>query len=357
MKVKALSAVLIGTAMAAGCSRGSNEARNAPPIPVVTAVAEVGSITAVVQATGLVTPAPGAEQVVTAPDFARIVELPKGTQEPVIRGDVLVRFTITSGQADAAAKQAEVAQAEARLESARAAHARLKDLFGRSLIPRVQVEEAEVQVAAAEAELRTVRTGAAVVDAAESSRNVVYAWFDGVVLQRFKDVGETVTSASPILTVVDPQRLEVTASMPVAEAFRINVGNAARLVPLPDDPQTVGLHVVARPESIVDRAAPVPVRLSFDVPPALAVGSPVQLVIAAETHDTAIVVPLAAVVRDAGDEAAVFVVNMGIVERRPVSIGITDTERAEITAGVESGEVVVIASQQTIAHGARVAPQ
>jgi multidrug efflux pump subunit AcrA (membrane-fusion protein) len=99
------------------------------------------------------------------------------------------------------------------------------------------------------------------------------------------------------------------------------------------------------------------VRLSFDVPPTLAVGSPVQLVIAAETHDTAIVVPLAAVVRDDGEEPAVFVVNKGIVERRPVSVGITDAERAEITAGVEAGEVVVIASQQTIVHGAKVAPQ
>jgi cobalt-zinc-cadmium efflux system membrane fusion protein len=324
---------------------------------VVTAVAEVGSITAVVQATGLVTPAPGAEQVVTATEFARIIEMPKGAQEPVMRGDVLVRFVITSGQSGEAGKQAEIAQAEARLESARAAHARLKDLFGRSLIPRVQVEEAEVQVAAAEADLRTIRAGAAAVDAAESSRNVVFAWFDGVVLQRFKDVGETVMPASPIITIIDPQRLEVTASMPAAEAFRISIGNAARLVPLPDDPQTVGLHVVARPESVVDRSAPVLVRLSFDVPPTLAVGSPVQLVIAAETHDTAIVVPLAAVVRDDGEEPAVFVVNKGIVERRPVSVGITDAERAEITAGVEAGEVVVIASQQTIVHGAKVAPQ
>ena len=45
-------------------------------------------------ATAIVTPAPGADLVVTAPEAARIAEMPHAEGERVRKGDLLVRFDI-----------------------------------------------------------------------------------------------------------------------------------------------------------------------------------------------------------------------------------------------------------------------
>jgi RND family efflux transporter MFP subunit len=337
----------------AGCARGAGD-RGGDAIAVTTAVADVGPITAVVQADGVVTVAPGGEQIVTAPEPARIVDLPKSEKEPVVRGDVLVRLELVSVQSDAARQTADISRAEARVESARAAHSRAIDLFERGLVPRLSVDELGGQVLAAEADLRNAREAASTLEAAAASRSMVRAVLDGVVRQRFMQVGDVVTPESPILTVLDPQRLEVTASVPFRDAIRINVGNAARVVTAPEGAAPSGLRVVSRPESASDRAAPVAMRLAFNETPSIPVGAAVQLAINGESRDAAVLVPLAAVAQE-NDETTVYVVVNGRVERRVVSVGITDDEHAEITAGLQRGEVVVIESQTALFEGAKVA--
>ena len=336
----------------AACARGTGERGDA--IGVTTALAEVGAITAIVQADGVVTVAPGGEQIVTAPEPARIVELPKSEHDPVMRGELLVRLAIVSLQSDAARQTADISRAEARVESARAAHVRAVELFERGLVPRLSVDELDGQVSAAEGDLRTAREAATTLEAAAASRSMVHALLDGVIQHRFREVGDLVTPESPILTVVDPQRLEATASVPFRDAIRITVGNAARVVTAPEGAAPSGLRVVSRPESAVDRAAPVAMRLAFDTPPAIPVGAAVQLAINGESRDAAVLVPLAAVAQE-NDETTVYVVVSGRVDRRVVSVGITDGDHAEIAAGLQRGEVVVIESQTPLFDGAKVA--
>jgi RND family efflux transporter MFP subunit len=342
-------------ACALGCSRGTNDS-DRRPIAVTTATAQQGTIIAVIETVGLVTAASGAEQIVTAAEPARIVELPKLEMEPVRRGDVLVRFEIASVQSESTTQDAEIARAESRLANARSAHAREKELFDRGLVPRIRIDELENQIDAAEADLRTARAAGSAFEAGATSRTTVRAAFDGIVHQRLLNVGDMALPSSVILTVIDPERLEVVASMPFGEAIRIGVGNAARVVLTPDSPPVAALRVVARPESLVDRAAPVAVRLAFDGPASIPIGTSVPLLVNAEMHEGAILVPLSAIVQD-GDGIAVFVVNKGEAERRPVTVGITDAEYAEITSGLQGAEVVVVDSQITLVDGARVAPQ
>jgi RND family efflux transporter MFP subunit len=344
--------VVAGTALL-GCSRRGAEG---PPIAVTTATAQLGTITAVIEAVGLIAAAPDAQQLVTIPEPARIVELPRVEGESVTRGDVLVRLEIAAMQSAATQHVADVSSAEARLANARAAHARAKELFDRGLVPRLQVEDLEAQIAAAEADLRSVNAASSVLETGAASRTMVRALFDGVIQQRLMTVGEMALPASVILIVIDPQRLEVAASMPFSDAERIAIGNAARTAPLPDGTAPMSLRVVARPESVTDRDAPVIVRLAFDTPPALPVGTAVQVAIDGEMREGVVLVPLAALAYE-GDEAAVFVVEKGQVERRVVAVGITDAEHAEITDGLQAQEVVVMESQIPLTDGAKVAPQ
>ena len=113
----------------AGCSKPAvEEVQTSAAATVKTLALAPQTIEGVVAAAGLVAAAPGADWVITAPEPARIVELPKGEGDRVNPGDLLVRFEIPSRTTDVAARKAEVDQARAHVENAQAAVKRLTTL-------------------------------------------------------------------------------------------------------------------------------------------------------------------------------------------------------------------------------------
>src|SRR6185436_8170716 len=88
-------------------------------VPVATAPAQLGSIRAVIHATGDVNPAPGAELIVVAPEAARITQITKGEGDSVRKGEVLVRFEIPTLNAEVQSRSAEITATDARLRNAR----------------------------------------------------------------------------------------------------------------------------------------------------------------------------------------------------------------------------------------------
>jgi hypothetical protein len=138
------ASVVVVAALLAGCSRPApEEVESETVVPVTTEPAQRGSVRAIIHATGTITPAPGADLIVIAPEAARIAEIPKAEGDRVGRGDLLVRFEIPSLTADIATRRAEVARADARLANARAAQTRAHDLFDRGIAARREVEESD----------------------------------------------------------------------------------------------------------------------------------------------------------------------------------------------------------------------
>src|SRR5205814_768746 len=111
------SALVVGTLAVGGCAKpATEEVETKTVIPVTTAPAEVGTIRAVIHATGDVNPALGAELIVVAPEAARIAEITKAEGDRVRRGEVLVRFEIPTLNAESLSKSAEATAAAARVE-------------------------------------------------------------------------------------------------------------------------------------------------------------------------------------------------------------------------------------------------
>src|SRR6185503_14146662 len=105
--------VLLTAGFALSCSsEAPEEVESDTVVPVMTQPASLGTIRAVIHATGLVTPAPGADLVIVAPEPGRIAEMPKAEGDRVRRGDLLVRFEIPSAGAEAARQAAEVTRAQ-----------------------------------------------------------------------------------------------------------------------------------------------------------------------------------------------------------------------------------------------------
>ena len=348
-------ALAVAVLALAACSKPAPEdVESETPVPVTTAMADVGQITAFIHASGLVTPAPGAELIVVAPESARVAEIPKGEGETVRRGDLLVRFEIPSSVAEVSKQRAEISRAEARLTAAQASETRMRDLLDRGVAARKEVESAAHEVADAQADLAAAR---AATTAAETvaARSSVHATFDGIVSKRQHNPGDLVepTAADFVLRVVDPRRLEVAAQISITDAPRVRLGAPARIAAAEGGAPTASLTVASRPAAVQEGTATVPIRLAFKSPASYPVATPVQIEINAETHNGVVLVPTAAIVHE-GEEAAVFVLIGEKAQRRAVKVGLVDEEHAEIVSGVKSGETVLTSNQNGLPDGANV---
>jgi RND family efflux transporter MFP subunit len=351
--VRAVPVLLACVVVASGCAREApEEVVSTSAVPVSVATATVGLVRATIHVTGTVSPAPGAELVVIAPEAARIAEIPRAEGDRVARGDLLVRFEIPSMTADLESRRGDVVRARARIETARSARTRAHELFDRGVAARREVEDADRELADAEAALAQA---AAAVSAAETvaRREAVHATFDGVIATRSHNPGDLVepSSSDPVLRVIDPARLGVEASVPLADVARVIVGARARLVGAPGGP--ADLRVASRAVAVDPATATAPVRLTFDRPTKLPAGTPVQVEIDADEHAGVVLVPASAIVREA-DATAVYLVEGSKAIRHDVSIGASDGAHVEIRQGVKPGDRVIASAQAGLPDGAAI---
>ena len=344
-------------ALVSVCATGCRRAASAPEpaedqsiIPVTARPASIGTLRAVIHTTGIVTPAQGSEFIVTAPETARVLEITKAEGEAVASGEVLVRFDIASATASLARQRAELAGAQAQVENARASQARTRDFVERGLIARQDMQRADREVAEAQDALARVQSAFTAAEAA-AGRAVVRAPFSGTVSKRLKNPGDVASPGEPVVRVVDPRRMEVTASIPPADVARVVPGATARLAGA--GPDIVRLTVSAAPGSIDTRTGTAPVVLMFVEPSTVAVDTAVEIDIDAEQRVNVVFVPAEALVRD-GPQPAVFVATGNTAQRRPVTVGVQTDDRVEVTSGVEAGDLVITQGQTGLQDGAIV---
>ena len=289
-----------------------------------------------------------------APEPARIAEISRGEGDRVRQGDVLVRFEIPNAAAEVQRQKAELQRAQASLANAKANQTRARDLFDRGVAARKDVEDADRAVADAEAAIAQAQASLAAASTT-AGRSVVRATFDGVIAKRYHNPGDLVDAAAgdPVLRVIDPRRLEVVASVPLADSSRIVIGAPAHLAAVSAGSPEVGLKVISRPAAVDPGTATIPVRLGFNAPTNLPAGTPVQVDIDAEQHTNVVLIPTAALVRE-GEETAVFVAAGDKAERRPVEIGLSDGMHIEIVRGVKAGEMVIVDGQAGLPDGAAI---
>lgn len=347
-----LSPVFFLLLLTACSQRSTEEAATTDTVPVSVEPARRGPIRSVVRTTGVVTPAPGGEQIVVAPQPARILEIPHAPGDRVRKGDLLVRFEIPSLQAERAARDADLKRAEARRENADAALKRLEGLFERGIAARKELEDArreKVDAEAAGAEARSALSAAGLL----ASRETVRALFDGVVALRTHNPGDQVDPSEMIVRVIDPARLQVEASVPVDALPEITEVSKATIYG-PSNYAPEEARVLGVPPAVDPQSATAKVRLQFVSLPRLPAGTPVRVEIVAREHEDTLLVPSAALVRE-GEETFVYTVDDdGKAHRKKVDVGIVSDPDAEILSGIEAKEKVVVQGQEALPDGATV---
>ena len=341
----------------AACSRPAPRASDAVlAVPVIAEPVRLGTIRGTVSATGVVTTLPAATFDVTAHQPARVAEITKKAGDAVKSGEVLVRFEFPSLRPHVAVNAAAVKAAEVRLNHARLAQSRVSSLLSRGAASRREMEDADREVTLAEAELGVASDAMRATESLGQSADV-RAPFSGTVIARLHNPGDLVRAGSddPILRLIDPTQVQVTATVAVANLNRFTVGAAARAVAAIDraQPAQETLIVASRPEPS-SGASTVAVTLAFDSATSLAPGTQVGVEIDAEQRSNVPLVRAIAVLQPAGEPPFVMVAAGNVAQRRPVVVGLTESEDVEIRSGLKAGELVITQGHSSLRDGAAI---
>lgn len=202
-------------------------------------------------------------------------------------------------------------------------------------------------IAAGEAKVAAA-TAAAAIKRHDLSRRTLYAPFSGTVTRRKGNLGEYVSAATPVFSLISKDAFEVEARVPEVDVARLAVGNPAviTLDALPNVSYEGVLRSIDPAATTVEGVPTYTVTFRFsEVPERLKSGmtADVSAVVASKTEATAL--PIRAVQNDGEGKSFVEVVDRstGTVSERIVATGIKDPRGfVEIVSGLREGESIVL---------------
>lgn len=346
-------ALVVACGAAACGSPAVEEIATKAPVPVSVEAAATTSLDSRLEVMGVVTPAPGADWVISAPDAGRIAELPKAEGDRVRKGDVLVQFDIPSLASTLSARTADVSEAQARVETTRAAVTRLSGLVERGVASRREVEEARRDQSEAEAALARAQ-GELAAATQLADRATVSARFAGIIAKRWHNPGDFVepSASDPVLRVIDPRALQVVASIPAADVSRVKAGQVATVTG-PGD-LMVDAKVATPPAQMDATGSVAEARLAVSEPARLTSGMTVRVSLVLERREGVVTVPATAVLHE-DDETFVMVAGADKQAHRiEVETGATSGDRIEIASGLTAGDQVIVKGHAGLPDGAAV---
>ncbi len=314
------------------------------------------------------------------PGILETITVEEGT--PVRKGQVIARLEASDLRAAAASAEAEIAAARADLAQARAEQVekrrvvrRLTALVDEGVVDRAGLEAAQAGEEAGEARIGalTERLRAAEARAAQAQAILrqaqVVAPFDGVVLTKDADIGESVapavggggTTRGSMVTMADMDSLEVEADVSESQIARLSVGTPSEIVldAFPDKPFPAVLHQVVPTADRQKATVQVKVRFTGDRTGALPEMSAKVNFLSPEALTrpgprSVITIPATAL-RGDGLQRTVLLVDAGTTREASVTLArAPQSGQAEVTGGLSGGEEILTAPPADLAAGTSV---
>jgi HlyD family secretion protein len=305
-----------------------------------------------------------------------VVEIPtrKGTR--VKRGDVLIRLDDREhvAQTELAQRALEAARAvadQARLEAAQADRdwKRAQELARDQVVSetvldlgRTRALTTQAVVVATEARIQEAE---AALDAARATlaKTVITAPFDGVVLDVTTEVGEWISPSPPgvpippVLDLIDPEALYLSAPIDEADVARIRVGLPVRITLDAFRGQSFAgtlTYVSSFVETRQEQNRTLRVEAEFadrTLPANLLPGLSADLEVILDARDDVLRVPTYALL----ENSRVLVVQDDRLVEQKVTTGLHNWSHTEITSGLSPGDSVVVSlDRPEVRAGARV---
>jgi RND family efflux transporter MFP subunit len=362
MKIPLLTLALCLPAAAA--LRAETLAAPAKPPAVTVARASRGEIVETANLTGTLVPR---EEILVSPQFdgVAITQILVEEGDTVATGQVLARLSsdalnasLAQNAAQIARDEAAIAEAQASREAADAAFARTSDLAKSGTASRETYDTRKAAMATAAARVASAQADLALAKAQRQEWSVKLANTDikapvgGIVSRRVARLGSVVSmSGDPLFRIISNGAIELEADVPESTLARLQPGQHADLAMAGGVTRTGKIRLVSPEMNRTSRLGRI--RIAIDAGEgSLVLGGFGRAVVQTARHE-GIVVPLSAVLFDtAGPE--VEVVRDGVIESRPVALGLRANGRAEIVRGVAAGEAVVAISGTFVRSGDHV---
>jgi len=306
----------------------------------------------------------------------RVAEIPhrKGTR--VRAGDVLLRLHDDTQQAEVQMKKRELAVVEVKrervcLEAARAKREYLRyqqlkarDLVSTDLLDKYDNLAQTTQVFCKQSQAEIARARSAITEAqAQLAKTVLRAPFDGVIAELDIEVGEWTTPSPPalpvppILDLIDPSSIYISAPMDEVDSSKIHEGQPARVTLDPFPGRHYQGHVRHLASYVLDieeqnRTLEIEVELDDQTfSSTLLPGTSADVEVILSVKDKVLRIPPSALF----EGHKVFVVEKDILSLRSVEIGMRNWDFVEILSGISENEQVVTSlDQEELEEGLRV---
>lgn len=269
--------------------------------------------------------------------LARVVEVNLKAGQAVKKDDVLVRLDDTDLQAKLQQAQAAVRAAAAAFDQAAAEEKRNAPLAKDRAISQQEYDRTVAAMKRAEAELHraqeSVKETQAMLDWA-----IVRAPMDGVVIDKHVDVGDTVTPGQALVTIFDPTRMQLVASVRESLALQLQAGQDIDVQVEGLNKQCSGTISEIVPEAQAATRA-FQVKVTGPCPTGIYTGMFGRILIPLEDEQV-LVVPQTAV-RSVGQLELVDVVDGDRVSRRAIRTGRKLDGDVEILSGLREGEQIL----------------
>ena len=188
----------------------------------------------------------------------------------------------------------------------------------------------------------------------EREKTEIVAPIDGVVSRRHFSLGDTVFTNTPLVTIVDPDRLEAEVLVPQDQIDRVAVGNPVVLSLGGDSERSVS-GVVERISPIVETESGT-VRVTVAIPagqPGIMPGVFVRANIITGVQTGVTLVPHEAILIE-NAMSVIYKVIDGIARRIPVEVGFPGASGIQVHGEVEPGDCVIVAGARGLDDMTRV---
>ncbi len=215
---------------------------------------------------------------------------------------------------------------------------------------QTQVKQAEAQIAQAQAILEQAKVN--LEDATIESP------ISGVVSLKYVDEGAFVGPSSPLFKVVDISEVEITGGVADRHYPKLAMGKTAADVEVDAYPGETFSGTVTRLRPELDKVTRT-VAVTIKVPNEslkLKPGMYARIKLILDERKNVLLVSDDALMNSQGQQQ-VFIVNDGIIHRRPVKIGLEESFNNEVIEGLQPGDIVIVKGQQLLREGMKVETQ
>lgn len=303
------------------------------------------------------------------------------------------KAAVETAQSKIVEAEASIARANAELERWKSEHARIQELASKGAVTKKLEEETLNELRSAEAATQEVKArvhsartgmyeaqanvGKAEADkvAAEARLQVsqadlaraktmlgyteIKAPYDGTVTRRMVDTGHYVFPANgatnqPLMVVARTDIVRIFVDVPELEAARVDAGDPAVVRVQALEEKKFEAQVVRTSWTLLESNHTL--RAEIDIPnPAglLRPGMYATVTIRLAESASALTVPASAVVRE-GSDAYCMCIESGMIERRPVQLGLRSGGDIQVLSGLDADQLVVLKQPEALRPGQAV---